>query len=195
MEKELMAMRISNEAKQEIRDRWQQNESDYLRERRRKVDPNAFVKLKTIGHGWHYYFYFIECQGSALSGAFGVVSLVKERYTGQLFAMKQVKQNCLFRRFFILNFLVVKLRKTDMLRKGQEGHVRAERDVLKGAALVTTPSNAQWIVKMFYSFQDRDHLYLVSYSLRSIVRFHAQFFHACLDTRVYVRRRSFEPPH
>jgi protein-serine/threonine kinase len=48
-----------------------------------------------------------------------------------------------------------------MLRKGQEGHVRAEREVLKGASLVTTPNSAQWIVKMFYSFQDRDHLYLV----------------------------------
>ena len=55
----------------------------------------------------------------------------------------------------------LKIRKTDMLRKGQEGHVRAEREVLKGASLVTTPNSAQWIVKMFYSFQDRDHLYLV----------------------------------
>ena len=48
-----------------------------------------------------------------------------------------------------------------MLRKGQEGHVRAERDVLKSAALVTNPGGAEWIVRMFYSFQDRDHLYLV----------------------------------
>jgi hypothetical protein len=48
-----------------------------------------------------------------------------------------------------------------MLRKGQEGHVRAERDVLKGAALVSNPNGAEWIVRLFYSFQDRDHLYLV----------------------------------
>ena len=48
-----------------------------------------------------------------------------------------------------------------MLRKGQEGHVRAERDVLKGAAQITSPGEAQWIVKMYSSFQDRDHLYLV----------------------------------
>jgi hypothetical protein len=53
------------------------------------------------------------------------------------------------------------LRKTDMLRKGQEGHVRAERDVLKGAALVANPNGAEWIVRLFYSFQDRDNLYLV----------------------------------
>jgi len=49
-----------------------------------------------------------------------------------------------------------------MLRKGQEGHVRAERDVLKTASLVSPPGGAEWIVRLFYSFQDRDHLYLVS---------------------------------
>lgn len=49
-----------------------------------------------------------------------------------------------------------------MLRKGQEGHVRAERDILKSASLVSTPGSAEWIVRLYYSFQDRDHLYLVS---------------------------------
>jgi hypothetical protein len=48
-----------------------------------------------------------------------------------------------------------------MLRKGQEGHVRAERDILKSAALVSSPGGAEWIVRMHYSFQDRDNLYLV----------------------------------
>ena len=48
-----------------------------------------------------------------------------------------------------------------MLRKGQEGHVRAERDVLKSASLVSSPGGAEWIVRLHYSFQDRDHLYLV----------------------------------
>ncbi|KAI0675335.1 kinase-like protein [Trametes maxima] len=125
LEREMATMQLSEVQKENIRLRWRQNETDYLRERRRKVDVNAFVKLKTIGHG-----------------AFGVVSLVRERSTGQLFAMKQ-------------------LRKTDMLRKGQEGHVRAERDLLRSASLVSTPGGAEWIVKLFYSFQDRDHLYLV----------------------------------
>lgn len=55
----------------------------------------------------------------------------------------------------------LQLRKTDMLRKGQEGHVRAERDILKSASLVSAPGGAEWIVRLFYSFQDRDHLYLV----------------------------------
>ncbi|KAH7909038.1 kinase-like domain-containing protein [Hygrophoropsis aurantiaca] len=125
MEKDMVDLRMSEHQKDDLRARWRQNETDYLRERRRKVDATAFIKLKTIGHG-----------------AFGVVSLVKERMTGQLFAMKQ-------------------LRKTDMLRKGQEGHVRAERDILKSASLVASPGGAEWIVKLHYSFQDRDNLYLV----------------------------------
>ncbi|KAF8628866.1 hypothetical protein AX15_003656 [Amanita polypyramis BW_CC] len=125
MEKDMIEMNLKNEQKEFLRARWRQNESDYLRERRKKVNVNAFVKLKTIGHG-----------------AFGVVSLVKEKSTGDLFAMKQ-------------------LRKADMLRKGQEGHVRAERDILKAASMSSVPNRADWIVKLYYSFQDRDHLYLV----------------------------------
>lgn len=49
-----------------------------------------------------------------------------------------------------------------MLRKGQEGHVRAERDILRAASLVHSPNSPEWIVRLFYSFQDRDHLYLAS---------------------------------
>jgi protein-serine/threonine kinase len=125
MEREMDTLGMPEGQRAVVRARWRRNETEYLRERRAKVDVNSFVKLKTIGHG-----------------AFGVVSLVREKGTGMLYAMKQ-------------------LRKTDMLRKGQEGHVRAERDVLKGAALVGNPNGAEWIVRLFYSFQDRDHLYLV----------------------------------
>jgi hypothetical protein len=56
-----------------------------------------------------------------------------------------------------------------MLRKGQEGHVRAERDILKSASLVNSVGGAEWIVRLYYSFQDRDHLYLVGTSFSIIV--------------------------
>ena len=46
------------------------------------------------------------------------------------------------------------LRKADMLEKEQVAHVRAERDVLVEA-------DHQWIVKMYYSFQDTINLYLI----------------------------------
>ena len=102
-------------------------------------------------------------------GAFGVVSLVREKGSGRLYAMKQVgtappNSTPLPK---VINISLLQLRKADMLRKGQEGHVRAERDLLKSASLVHTPGGAEWIVRLFYSFQDRDHLYLVSIPLIS----------------------------
>jgi len=91
MEKDMVIMCLSEDQKEVLRARWRQNETEYLRERRRKVDATAFIKLKTIGHGWSFYVpgrsILTECYRS---GAFGVVSLVKERITGQLFAIKQV---------------------------------------------------------------------------------------------------------
>ncbi|PWN53726.1 kinase-like protein [Violaceomyces palustris] len=122
LEAELAALRIPESSKDAIRQAWIANETSYLRDLRARVNVNSFAKLKTIGHG-----------------AFGVVALVKERGTGELFAMKQ-------------------LRKADMLRKGQEGHVRAERDLMTSAS---ASASAKWIVKLVYSFQDVDHLYLI----------------------------------
>ncbi|XP_045103250.1 serine/threonine-protein kinase tricornered-like isoform X8 [Portunus trituberculatus] len=68
-------------------------------------------------------------------GAFGEVRLVQKKDTGHIYAMKI-------------------LRKADMLEKEQVAHVRAERDVLVEA-------DHQWVVKMYYSFQDPINLYLV----------------------------------
>jgi serine/threonine-protein kinase LATS1/2 len=122
LEAELASLRIPEASKEAIRAKWIANETEYLRDIRARVNVNSFAKLKTIGHG-----------------AFGVVALCRERGTGELFAMKQ-------------------LRKADMLRKGQEGHVRAERDLMTSAS---ASASAKWIVKLVYSFQDVDHLYLI----------------------------------
>lgn len=46
------------------------------------------------------------------------------------------------------------LRKIDMLEKEQVAHVRAERDILSEA-------DCEWVVKMYFSFQDACNLYLV----------------------------------
>eukprot|EP00884_Botryococcus_braunii_P006452 jgi/Botrbrau1/15808/Bobra.4_1s0157.2 len=63
------------------------------------------------------------------------VRICREKSTGKVMAMK-------------------KLKKSEMLRRGQVDHVRAERNVL---AEVNNP----YVVKLFYSFQDDEHLYLV----------------------------------
>lgn len=68
-------------------------------------------------------------------GAFGEVRLVQKIDTGHIYAMKI-------------------LRKADMLEKEQVAHIRAERDILVEA-------DGAWVVKMFYSFQDKRNLYLI----------------------------------
>eukprot|EP00163_Fabomonas_tropica_P030497 TRINITY_DN6908_c0_g1_i9.p1 TRINITY_DN6908_c0_g1~~TRINITY_DN6908_c0_g1_i9.p1 ORF type:complete len:342 (+),score=64.54 TRINITY_DN6908_c0_g1_i9:139-1164(+) len=47
-----------------------------------------------------------------------------------------------------------KLKKSEMLRKDQVNHVRAERDVMAAA-------DNPWVVKLHYSFQDPVYLYLI----------------------------------
>lgn len=94
-------------------------------------------------------------------GSYGLVKLVRERQKegpedsaltapavtcksaaqeksgrGQLYAMKVI-------------------RKTEMLRTCQEGHLRAERDFMVAA------EGSQWIVPLVAAFQDESHLYLV----------------------------------
>ncbi|CAL8082108.1 unnamed protein product [Calicophoron daubneyi] len=68
-------------------------------------------------------------------GAFGKVWLVRKKDNGQLYAMK------------LLN-------KRDVVERRQLAHVQAERDILAEA-------DNDWVVKLFFSFQDHRALYLV----------------------------------
>ncbi|KAL7300224.1 hypothetical protein TKK_0006863 [Trichogramma kaykai] len=68
-------------------------------------------------------------------GAFGEVTLVRKIDTNQFYAMKT-------------------LRKADVLNRNQVAHVKAERDILAEA-------DNEWVVKLYYSFQDKDNLYFV----------------------------------
>ncbi|VVA95054.1 unnamed protein product [Arabis nemorensis] len=68
-------------------------------------------------------------------GAFGEVRICREKGTGNVYAMK-------------------KLKKSEMLRRGQVEHVKAERNLL-----AEVDSNC--IVKLYCSFQDEEYLYLI----------------------------------
>lgn len=68
-------------------------------------------------------------------GAFGEVWLCRAKSTGEIFAMK-------------------KLKKSEMLSRGQVEHVRSERNLLAEV-------DSRCIVKLFYSFQDSEFLYLI----------------------------------
>ena len=52
-------------------------------------------------------------------------------------------------------YAMKRLRKEDMLQKNQVAHVRAERDVLAHG------SRDPWVVSLYYTFQDRDFLYMI----------------------------------
>ena len=68
-------------------------------------------------------------------GAFGEVLLVRKNDTSTLYAMKI-------------------LRKREVIRRNQAAHVKAERDILAEA-------DNEWVVKLYYSFQDKENLYFV----------------------------------
>ncbi|GLJ30925.1 hypothetical protein SUGI_0616020 [Cryptomeria japonica] len=68
-------------------------------------------------------------------GAFGEVRLCREKTTGHVYAMK-------------------KLKKSEMLRRGQVEHVKAERNLLAEV-------DSTCIVKLYCSFQDDEYLYLI----------------------------------
>jgi protein-serine/threonine kinase len=51
MERDMVEMQLNEKQKDNLRARWRRNETEYLRDKRRKVDASAFIKLKTIGHG------------------------------------------------------------------------------------------------------------------------------------------------
>lgn len=73
LEQEMEKRMCTEHEKTVLRAKWREEESQALREKRKRVGTLSFAKLKVIGHG-----------------AFGVVSLVREKETGKLFAMKEV---------------------------------------------------------------------------------------------------------
>ncbi|KAK3857347.1 hypothetical protein Pcinc_036399 [Petrolisthes cinctipes] len=90
-----------------------------------------FIRLKRAKMDKHL-FRKVETIGV---GAFGEVALVCKIDTRRLYAMKT-------------------LRKADVLKRNQVAHVKAERDILAEA-------DNEWVVKLYYSFQDKDNLYFV----------------------------------
>ncbi|KAM0793596.1 hypothetical protein ACM66B_001029 [Microbotryomycetes sp. NB124-2] len=69
-------------------------------------------------------------------GAFGSVYLAKKITTGDYYAIKQLK-------------------KSDMVAKNQVTNVKAERMILM------TQTDSNFVVKLYYTFQSKDYLYLV----------------------------------
>ncbi|KAI8902400.1 kinase-like domain-containing protein [Globomyces pollinis-pini] len=111
---------ISEDEKKALKQEFINKESATSRHKNAKMSVNDFEVIKTIGHG-----------------GFGVVRLVREKATGEIFAMK-----C--------------LTKSITVEKHQESHVKNERILLSIASEL-----GEWIVKLVYCFQDPEYLYFV----------------------------------
>lgn len=164
-DRRLFAMPMTNEQRHEKRQEWLVAETRHLRQTR--TLKSQTLKRQNI-KGVHISNYdIVRVLGK---GSFGVVRLVREKseaaghpnsseyepYQGldgspaplvsgaptpprdrkQVYAMKVI-------------------RKSDMLRNSQEGHLRAERDFLVAS------ENSRWVVPLIASFQDNNNLYLV----------------------------------
>jgi hypothetical protein len=161
LERKLFAMALSHEQRHQRRLMWQTAESHHLRQTR-VTKSNTLVRRETKGvHISNYDVVRVLGKGS-----FGVVRLVREKSThsectydhqpGHDTCSVQLTSATLPRARKLRQLYAMKvIRKSDMLRNSQEGHLRAERDFLVAS------ENSRWVVPLIASFQDNNNLYLV----------------------------------
>lgn len=140
--------------------RWYQQESDYLRQCRvLKSSSNMMDTEDMVSHAGYEP---IEVLGR---GSFGVVRLVREKREFGQWAPENLsfthRENESYARRKVMVgvrkdvYAMKIIRKSEMIRNSQEGHVRAERDLLAQS------DRSKWIVPLIASFQDRNNLYLI----------------------------------
>ena len=164
VERKLFAIALPNEERRQKRQEWCNAETYHLRQTR-------VLKSKTLTRqnlkGVHISHYdIVRVLGK---GSFGVVRLVREKSepSPESNESDRERAGCLdgpacteaqvaapARRKKQVYAMKV-IRKSDMLRNSQEGHLRAERDFLVAS------ENSRWVVPLIASFQDNNNLYLV----------------------------------
>lgn len=178
LQEHLRVLPFTNEERMAAQRAWIIQESEHLRQSRvLKARSNRFHNPNTISTAGYD---IIRILGQ---GSFGIVQLVKEKGLdrGPLnqgkdagTALEGVKSSRYGWRFTTRsslsdgnatrnvqrtnpgNIYAMKvIRKADMVRLCQEGHIRAEREFL------TASERSKWIVPLIASFQDTSHLYLV----------------------------------
>ena len=173
LEEKLAVSCLTPEQRREERRRWLQEESDHLRQSR--ALKSKTLRMLMCGGVSVADFEIIKVLGK---GSFGVVRLVRERPgyglaynvpTPRGHSSISKSMNSLISTIDgKLNgngrpiadpktevFAMKVIRKSDMLRNSQEGHLRAERDYLVAS------EESKWVVPLLASFQDRTNLYLV----------------------------------
>ncbi|KAK4548993.1 hypothetical protein LTR36_008766 [Oleoguttula mirabilis] len=163
---------LSHDDRMVARQQWAQSESDHLRQTRvlKATSVSRHSKKGTSIAG----FDAIRVLGK---GSFGVVRLVtegasiaqdaQEKGNDSPESSKSGDTTCISNMDGVAKhniptgkplsdvFAMKVIRKSEMLRACQEGHLRAERDFLVGA------EGSRWVVPLIASFQDNTNLYLV----------------------------------
>jgi serine/threonine protein kinase len=165
MERKVFAMALPNEQRQQQRKAWYTAESYHLRQTR-VMKSKTLVRQRIKGvHVSNYDIVRVLGKGS-----FGVVRLVREKSEhhsnasgGEAYCIDHVDgasirgldspSSTIHKTKQVFAMKVI--RKSDMLRNSQEGHLRAERDFLVAS------ENSRWVVPLIAAFQDNNNLYLV----------------------------------
>ncbi|KAJ1558527.1 hypothetical protein HK096_010779, partial [Nowakowskiella sp. JEL0078] len=121
LENTITALDLTPSEQTILRTEWQALETQHTRLHRSAMKPSDFEFLSTLG-----------------SGAFGIVKLVMEIATQEVYAMKIV-------------------RKRAMVERGSENHIRAERDLMAHVS----GEDVRWVVKLVCCFQDEEFLYFI----------------------------------
>ncbi|KAJ5155159.1 hypothetical protein N7492_007962 [Penicillium capsulatum] len=170
LEQHIFAFQAAPEEQMNIRRSWLQQENEYLRQCR-----TLKTSMQCIGKGEAVSVAGYEVIKVLGKGSFGVVRLVRERaggtkpLTDEDAAIRTSPLDILRsavdgtkhgRRKFMTGerkevYAMKVIRKSDMIRNSQEGHIRAERDFLIAS------ERSRWVVPLITSFQDVHHLYLV----------------------------------
>jgi serine/threonine protein kinase len=162
-EQRMADLGLSHDERLEAREEWKQAESNHLRQIR-VLNSTSVIRHRAKGVSIAG-FDVIRVLGK---GSFGVVRLVTEKYGHNVTkdredgnsepvsnvdgtAKHTLPAGCPLSDVFAMKVI----RKSDMLRACQEGHLRAERDFLVGA------EGSKWAVPLIASFQDNTNLYLV----------------------------------
>ena len=155
LEVKLLSNKLSAEDRHRERCMWADQESEYLRQSRvLKIRSRRMTGSKGVSIAGYE---VIRILGK---GSFGVVRLVREKGTeddeepaGGLTMRLRPRNRVIKAKRNVYAMKVI--RKSDMLRNSQEGHLRAERDFLVAS------EKSRWVVPLIASFQDTTNLYLV----------------------------------
>ncbi len=184
LELKLLTEPMSAEQRVHERNEWVRHESEYLRQTRvlktktnnasasKGVSVAGYEVVKVLGKGSFGVVRLVRENGTLLGGALSSSpeasspgpSSKNEVSNSKMTTIEALKLSIDSRRSSRKKdlgkmkkevYAMKVIRKSDMLRNSQEGHLRAERDFLVSSA------KSRWVVPLIASFQDANNLYLV----------------------------------